>query len=49
VQTKEFIGDPLRQIEPMDITRAGRLMYAASLLTLVLGVLLRIGAALLCF
>ena len=31
------------------ITRAGRLMYAASLLTLVLGVLLRIGAALLCF
>ena len=48
VHKKEYIGDPLRDIEPMDITRAGRLMYAASLLTLILGVLARIGAAL-CF
>ena len=49
VHKKEYIGDPLRPIEPADITRAGRLMYAASLLTLLLGVLLRIGAAFLCF
>ena len=38
----------LREIEPFDITRAGRLMYAASLLTLALGVLAR-GAVWLCF
>ena len=34
---KEFIGDVLRSIEPEDIIRTGRLMYAAELLTLVLG------------
>lgn len=38
---KEFIGDPLRPIEPRDITRAGRLMYGASVMTLLLVVLAR--------
>ena len=42
VHKKEYIGDPLRDIEPMDITRAGRLMYAASFAMLLLGVLARI-------
>ncbi|MBO7403525.1 MAG: cobalamin biosynthesis protein [Clostridia bacterium] len=46
---KEYLGDPLREIEPFDITRAGRLMYAASLLTLLLGVLARGAVILLCF
>ena len=49
VHKKEFIGDPLREIEPKDITRAGRLMYAASALTLLLGVLLRAAVILVCF
>ena len=34
---KEFIGDALRRIEPEDIIRTGRLMYATELLTLLLG------------
>ena len=34
---KEFIGDAIRSIEPEDIIRTGRLMYAAELLTLILG------------
>ncbi|MCR5683439.1 MAG: adenosylcobinamide-phosphate synthase CbiB [Clostridiales bacterium] len=42
VHKKEFIGDPIRAIEPADITRAGRLMYAASFAMLLLGVLARI-------
>ena len=41
VKKKEFIGDPLREIEPMDITRAGHLMYLSSLLTLVIGTAVR--------
>ena len=41
VHKKEYIGDPLRGIEPKDITRAGRLMYAASVIMLVVGVILR--------
>ena len=41
VHKKEYIGDPLREIEPMDITRAGRLMYAASFAMLLIGLLLR--------
>ncbi|MBR5366661.1 MAG: cobalamin biosynthesis protein CobD [Clostridia bacterium] len=41
VHKKEFIGDPIRAIEPADITRAGRLMYAASFAMLLLGVLAR--------
>lgn len=49
VHKKEYLGDPLREIEPKDITRAGRLMYAASFLALLLGVLLRAAVILLCF
>ena len=45
---KKFIGDPLREIEPEDVKRANRLMYAASALALVIGILLRIGVILLC-
>ena len=45
---KEYIGDPDREIEPMDVTRAGKLMYAASLLVLILGLALRAGV-ILCF
>ncbi len=30
---KEFIGDPVREIEPRDISRANRLMYLTSALT----------------
>ena len=48
VKKKEFIGDPIREIEPYDITRAGRLMYVASALTLLLGLILR-GVVILCF
>lgn len=36
VYKKEFIGDALRRIEPEDIQRTGRLMYAAELLTFLL-------------
>ena len=38
---KPTIGDALRPIEPEDICRANRMMYAESLLALVLGLLLR--------
>lgn len=38
---KPTIGDALRPIEPEDILRADRMMYAASLLALVLGLLIR--------
>lgn len=41
VHKKEYIGDPLKEIEPMDITRAGRLMYGASFVMLLIGLLLR--------
>ncbi len=34
---KPTIGDPLRPIEPEDILRANRMMYAESLLALALG------------
>ncbi|MBR4749428.1 MAG: cobalamin biosynthesis protein CobD [Abditibacteriota bacterium] len=37
---KEYIGDPLRDIEPHDIGRACRLMLGASLLMLLAGALL---------
>ncbi len=30
---KEYIGDPMREIEPKDITRANRLMYLTSAIT----------------
>ena len=49
VHKKEFIGDPLRDIEPDDIKKANRLMYAASALALTVGLLIRIGVILLCF
>ena len=42
VHKKEYIGDALREIEPKDITRAGRLMYAASVFTLLIGIGIRI-------
>lgn len=48
VHKKEYIGDPIRQIEPCDVTHAGRLMYAASFLILILGLALRAGV-ILCF
>ena len=38
---KPTIGDPLRPIEPQDILRANRMMYAESLLALGIGLLLR--------
>ena len=41
VHKKEYIGDPIREIEPEDIGRANRLMYVASLLMLIIGLLLR--------
>ena len=39
---KPTIGDPLREIEPRDILRANRMMYAESLLALVLGLAARL-------
>lgn len=42
VHKKEYIGDARREIEPKDITRAGRLMYAASVFTLLVGIAVRI-------
>lgn len=47
VHKKEFIGDPIREIEPRDIARAGRLMYTAAFVMLFLVVLLRL-AVILC-
>ena len=38
---KPTIGDALRPIEPQDILRADRMMYAASILALVLGLVIR--------
>lgn len=48
VHRKEYIGDDIRPIEAADIRRVNRLMYTASVLTLLLGVLARIGVILLC-
>lgn len=39
---KPTIGDALRPVEPKDILRANRMMYAESLLALVLGIALRL-------
>lgn len=47
VHKKEYIGDPIKEIHPKDITRAGRLMYAASVLMLLMGVLFE-GMVILC-
>ncbi len=38
---KEFIGDELRTIECDDIRRANRLMYASSIVTLMISMILR--------
>lgn len=46
---KDFLGDPIKEIEPNDITRAGHMMYAASFVMLLLGLLLRTAVILLCF
>ena len=43
---KEWLGDDIQPIEPDDIERSGRLMYTASCMMLVIGVLLRIGVML---
>lgn len=39
---KDFIGDPLREIEHEDIRRANRIMYVTSVLTVVLSCAIRI-------
>lgn len=39
--TKPTIGDPLRPVEPRDILRANRMLYAASVLALVTGLAAR--------
>lgn len=39
---KPYIGDALRPIEPRDILRADHMMYAASVLALLVGILLRL-------
>ena len=36
-----MIGDPLRPVMPEDILKADRMMYAESILALVLGLLVR--------
>ena len=46
---KEYLGDDVRPIESTDIKRAGQLMYAASTLMLIAGILLRTGVILICF
>ena len=48
IHKKEYIGDDIRHIEPADIGRANRLMYAASVLMLLIGVLFRYGVITLC-
>lgn len=48
VHKKEYIGDFVKEIEPKDITRAGRLMYVASAFMLLLGVIVRM-VVMICF
>jgi adenosylcobinamide-phosphate synthase len=48
VHKKEFIGDPIREIEPKDVDRAGKLMYVASLFMLLIGILIRLSIILPC-
>jgi len=43
---KEYLGDDIHPIEPGDIKRAGYLMYTASALMLIIGVLIRMGVIL---
>ena len=49
LHNKEYLGDDARPIEPEDIKRASRLMYAASTLMLIIGVLIRMGVIFICF
>ena len=46
---KEYLGDPLRAIEPEDILRAGRLMDMTEMLTLLIFGALRLGIVFMCF
>ncbi|MCR4672282.1 MAG: adenosylcobinamide-phosphate synthase CbiB [Lachnospiraceae bacterium] len=46
VRKKEYLGDDIRPIEPEDIKRSNRLMYAASWLILGIGILARIAVIL---
>ena len=46
---KEYLGDDTRPITPSDIRRSGYLMYTASSLMLIVGVLIRMGVILICF
>ncbi len=39
---KPYIGDPIREIEPEDIPRANRIMYATALLAFVLSAVVRL-------
>lgn len=48
VHKKEYIGDPIREIEPRDIKRAGNLMYLSSIFMLLAGTAVRIGVYFLC-
>ena len=48
VHKKEYIGDPIREIEPRDISRANRLMYVSSALVLILILAVRTAVSL-CF
>lgn len=43
VHNKPWIGDDIRPIEPQDITRAGRMLYAGSVLALMLFCGVRLG------
>ena len=43
---KEYLGDDARLIESADIKRAGNLMYTASSMMLIIGVLIRMGVIL---
>ena len=45
IENELEFSDPLRPIEPEDILRADRMMYAESLLALAAGLALRIFAA----
>ena len=49
LHNKEYLGDDVRPIESADIRRSGRLMYTASFLMLIIGVLVRTGVILICF
>ena len=45
---KEWLGDDIRAIDPGDIRRSGYLMYTASCMMLIIGVLIRMGVILIC-